>query len=138
MHASRANPGAHALRLALGAMWGSHALLKVFVFTLPGTAAFFESKGIPGLLAYPVVAAELAGALALLLGLYARQVAMLLVPILIVATWTHLPNGWVFTAPGGGWEYPLFLIVASFAVWSTDDSGAGLRTSKRFVPEFRA
>jgi putative oxidoreductase len=25
----------------------------------------------------------------------------------------HLPNGWVFSAPNGGWEYPAFLIVAS-------------------------
>jgi putative oxidoreductase len=25
----------------------------------------------------------------------------------------HLPNGWVFSAPNGGWEYPAFLMVAS-------------------------
>ncbi len=25
----------------------------------------------------------------------------------------HVPNGWVFSAQGGGWEYPLFLIAAS-------------------------
>jgi putative oxidoreductase len=24
----------------------------------------------------------------------------------------HAGNGWVFSAPSGGWEYPVFLIVA--------------------------
>ena len=47
------------LRLGLGTMWISHALLKVFVFTLPGTVAFFESVGFWGPLAYVVIAAEL-------------------------------------------------------------------------------
>ncbi len=125
------------LRLALAAMWLSHALLKIFVFTLPGTAAFFESKGIPGVLAYPVVAAEIAGGLAILSGLYARQVALLLVPILAVALWTHVPNGWVFTATGGGWEYPLFLIVVSIALWLSGDGDYALRRSPAFTLEGR-
>jgi hypothetical protein len=28
------------------------------------------------------------------------------------AWFVHLPNGWMFTAPNGGWEYPAFLIFA--------------------------
>jgi len=39
----------------------------------------------------------------------------LLVPILAGATWVHAGNGWVFNAPNGGWEYPVFLISASLA-----------------------
>lgn len=35
-------------------MWIAHALLKLFVFTLPGTAQFFTSNGFPGFLAYRV------------------------------------------------------------------------------------
>ena len=35
------------LRIALGAMFIAHALLKVFVFTLPGTVQFFQSLGLP-------------------------------------------------------------------------------------------
>jgi putative oxidoreductase len=27
----------------------------------------------------------------------------------------HGANGWVFSNPGGGWEYPAFLIAASLA-----------------------
>jgi putative oxidoreductase len=117
------------LRLALGAMWISHALLKLIVYTLPGTAAFFESKGIPGLLAYPVFTAELIGGVLILAGVYARQVALVLVPILLGALVTHFPNGWVFTAPGGGFEYPLFLVAMSFVLWLSDDGAFALRSS---------
>ena len=119
------------LRFALGGMWISHALLKVLVFTLPGAAAFFESKGIPGGFVYPVVAAELLGGLAIIAGVYARQVALLLLPILVGALVVHLPNGWVFTAEGGGWEYPLFLIAMSFVLWLSDDGAFAVRRTTR-------
>jgi len=101
------------LRVALASMWISHALLKIVVFTLPGTAQFFTSVGLPGVLAYPVVAAELAGGTAILLGVYGRVASLLLLPILLTAAWVHLPNGWVFSSTGGGWEYPVFLVIAS-------------------------
>jgi putative oxidoreductase len=114
-------------------MWTSHALLKLLVFTLPGTAQFFTSVGIPGALAYPVFSAELAGGIALLLGLYARQVALALVPIMAVAAWVHLPNGWVFSSAGGGWEYPVFLVVASVALWLLGDGAFTLRRSPRLA-----
>lgn len=107
--------GAAVLRVALGAMWIAHALLKLVVYTLPGAARFFETVGLPGVLVYPVVAAELAGGVAILLGLHGRWVSLALLPILAVASWVHLPNGWVFTAPSGGWEYPAFLLAASIA-----------------------
>jgi putative oxidoreductase len=122
------------LRISLGSMWIAHALLKLFVFTLPGTAAYFDSIGLPGLLAYPVFAAELLGGIALVLGWYARQAALALVPVMAVATWVHVPNGWVHTSPGGGWEYPLFLIAASLALWLSGDGAFSLRRSSRFVP----
>jgi len=122
------------LRLSLGVMWISHALLKWFVFTLPGTAQFFASVGYPGFLAYPVFAAELLGGLALVLGIYARQVALALVPIMAAAAWVHLPNGWVFTSPNGGWEYPVFLIVASVALWLLGDGALAVRRSPVLVP----
>ncbi len=101
------------LRLALGVMYLSHALLKALVFTLPGTAAFFASQGFPGWTAYVVVAAELLAGIALILGFQVRLVALAGIPILAGALLVHLPNGWVFSAPNGGWEYPAFLIVAS-------------------------
>ncbi|MFN9480718.1 MAG: DoxX family protein [Betaproteobacteria bacterium] len=107
--------GIFALRIALGTMFIAHALLKLLVFTLPGTAQFFESLGLPGALAYVVFAAELGGGTLLVLGLGTRWVAAALVPVLLGAVWAHAGNGWLFSAPNGGWEYPLFLAVAALA-----------------------
>lgn len=104
------------LRVTLGAIYIAHSLyLKLIVFTLPGTAQFFESIGLPAMLAYVVFAVEAVGGIALLLGFRTRQVAMALVPVAMGATWAHFSSGWLFTNPGGGWEYPLFLAVATFA-----------------------
>jgi putative oxidoreductase len=126
--------GAALLRLSLGVMWLAHALLKLLVFTLPGTAAYFESIGFAGWMAYPVFLAELSGGLALIFGIYARQAALLLVPVMAVAASVHIPNGWVHTSVGGGWEYPVFLIFASIAVWLIGDGSFALRRSIRFTP----
>ena len=113
---ARAAPyAAFTLRLALGAMFIAHALLKVFVFTLPGTVQFFESIGLPGMLAYVTIGAELVGGVMLILGIGTPWVAALLIPVLLGATWAHASNGWLFTAPNGGWEYPAFLTVAALA-----------------------
>lgn len=101
------------LRLSLGLMFVAHALLKLFVFTLPGTAQFFQSLGLPGLLGYAVFAAELIGGVLLIAGVGSRWVAAALVPVLLGATWAHAGNGWVFSAPNGGWEYPAFLAAAA-------------------------
>jgi len=126
--------GATLLRASLGTMWITHALLKWLVFTLAGAAQYFASVGYPSFLAYPVVGAELLGGVALILGIYARQVSLLLVPILAAATLVHVPNGWVFTNQGGGWEYPVFLILASVALWLIGDGAFALLRSSRFVP----
>jgi putative oxidoreductase len=102
------------LRVTLGTMFIAHSLvLKHFTYTLPGTAQFFESIGLPGALAYLTFWAELLGGIALVAGFATRWVALALIPILIGATWVHLGNGWVFSAANGGWEYPVFLIAVS-------------------------
>lgn len=105
------------LRISLGVMFLAHSVyLKAFVFTLPGTAQFFQSIGLPGLFAYLVFAAEAVGGILLIVGYRTRLVALLLVPVLLGATWVHWPNGWLFTAPNGGWEYPVFLAAASLVM----------------------
>lgn len=103
--------GAFVLRLALGVMFIAHAALNIFVFTLPGTAAFFAAQGFPGWTAYPVVAGELVAGVLLIAGVQVRIVSLATLPILIGALAVHLPNGWVFSNPNGGFEYPAFLIV---------------------------
>jgi putative oxidoreductase len=129
--------GIMVLRVSLGLMWIAHALLKLLVFTLPGTAQYFVSIGFAGVLAYPVFAVELLGGIALLLGIYARQAALALVPVMAVAAWVHMPNGWVHTSSGGGWEYPVFLIAASIALWLLGDGAAAIKRSPLLVPQFR-
>ena len=121
------------LRLALGVMFIAHALLKVVVFTVPGTVQFFESVGLPGVLAYVTIAAELGGGVLLLSGLGARWVALAMVPLLLGAAWVHVPNGWVFNAQGGGWEYPAFLAVAAVVQFLLGD-GAYALSARRALP----
>jgi putative oxidoreductase len=101
------------LRISLGTMFIAHALLKYAVFTLPGTAKFFESLGLPGPLAYATFFAELIGGALILAGVGTRYVSAALVPVLLGALWVHAGNGWLFTAPNGGWEYPAFLAAAA-------------------------
>ena len=132
MNTQTAPYGAFLLRVSLGVMFVAHGLiLKYFTFTLGGTAQFFESIGYPGFLAYVVFAAETLGGLALIVGFQTRLVSFALIPILIGATMVHLPNGWVFSAEGGGWEYPVFLIVAT-AVQGLLGGGAFAITKREF------
>jgi len=109
--------GATLLRVALGIMFIAHSVvLKYFTFTLAGTAQYFVSIGLPAFLAYVVFALEAVGGVLLVLGIRTRWVALGLVPVLLGAAWVHVGNGWVFNAPNGGWEYPVFLIVISLVV----------------------
>lgn len=113
MTTNQSNLAAFILRISLGIMFLAHGLLKVMVFTLPGTVGFFESVGFPGWMAYLVVAAEIGGGVLLLLGIETRKIAIALIPILIGAAYVHMGNGWLFTSKNGGWEYPVFLIAAT-------------------------
>ena len=108
--------GAFVLRLSLGLAALSHGLTKLLVFTPAGTVAFFGTLGYPAWLAWAVMLVETLGGVALLLGFYARIVALAQVPILLGAVAVHFPNGWMFASPNGGWEYPLFWAAALVAL----------------------
>ncbi|TLU72793.1 DoxX family protein [Lichenicoccus roseus] len=100
------------LRLSMGILFLAHFGLKFFVFTPAGTAHFFASLGLPPVLAYVVMAWELAGAVALILGVWTRLVALALIPDLLGAILTvHGRAGFFFNDANGGWEYPAFWIV---------------------------
>ncbi|MBP2300097.1 DoxX family protein [Azospirillum picis] len=104
-----ASYAAFLLRVGLGLLFLAHGLvLKVLTFTVSGTVGYFESIGYPGVFAYLVILGEIGGGLLLVAGVYTRWIALALLPILIGATLQHAGNGWVFNAPGGGWEFPLF------------------------------
>jgi putative oxidoreductase len=120
------------LRVALGIMYLAHSLvLKLSTYGLGGTAAFFIGVGLPGWLAYVTFAAEVVGGVLLILGVQTRWVVLALSPALFGAIiWVHAGNGWVFTAPNGGWEYPAFLIVASVVQFLLGDGAYALGSSK--------
>lgn len=125
------------LRVSLGIMFLAHGLLKIVVFTIPGTVQFFESVGFPGALAYVTIVAELVAGVLLIAGFATRWVALATVPLLLGAAWVHLPNGWVFSAQGGGWEYPVFLAVAAVVQFLLGD-GAWSVSARRAVAQPRA
>lgn len=105
------------LRVAYGMILFAHGyLLKVETFTIAGTVGFFESVGLPAIAAYLVIFGEIAGGLALISGLLTRVVAWLSLPIVAGATWMHLNNGWLFSAEGGGWEFPALLTVIAVVI----------------------
>lgn len=119
--------GALTLRVALGAMFIAHALLKALVFTMPGFAGFLGSVGYPAALAWPIFLAELLGGIAILVGFYGRFASLALLPVLLGATLIHAPNGWLFTASNGGWEYPAFLAAAAIAHALIGDGALAVR-----------
>ena len=110
------NHGALISRVGLGIVLLAHSVyLKAVVYTLPGTASFFASIGLPGALAYLVFAVETVAGVALIVGYKVRLASLAVVPVLLGASWVHLANGWLFTNEGGGWEYPLFLAAVAVA-----------------------
>lgn len=110
---SNADLAATILRVSMGILFLAHAWLKLAIFTPAGTAGFFESLGFPGFLAYVVIAAELFGGIALILGVWSRWVSLALVPVLLGSIYApHGAAGFFFSNEGGGWEFPAFWAIA--------------------------
>ena len=106
-------------------------MLKILVFTIPGTVAYFASLGLPSTIAYLTILGETAIGLVLIFGIQTRLASMLTVPILLGATLVHIENGWLFTAEGGGWEFPASLTVIAVAIALM---GPGSRFQIKFNP----
>lgn len=120
--------GALLLRVVLGALFLVHDGLKLFVFTPAGTAGFFAKLGLPGELAYLVMLVEGVGGIALILGFYPRLVALALCSVLLgTIVFVHAANGFFFSNPNGGWEYPAFWIIALVVLAMVGDGAFALR-----------
>ncbi len=116
--------GALLLRLALGALFLAHGLLKLLVHKPAGTAAYFRSLGLPGFIGYLTMAAELGGGTFLILGIATSLIALALIPLILGTIYmVHGSKGWMFANEGGGWEFPAFWVVA-LAVQALLGSGA--------------
>ena len=129
--------GISLLRIHFGIILLAHGWLKVYVFSIAGTVGYFSSIGLPPIIAYLVIFGELAGGLALILGIQTRLAAALAVPIVFGAAVMNGGNGWLHSASGGGWEYAasLTVIAVSLAIMG---SGQYLRINinplNRFLP----
>ena len=108
---SNTDLAALALRLSSGVLFLAHGWMKVTLFTIPGTVAFFEGLGLPGFFAYLTILGELGGGLLLIAGVAVRLVSVPLIAILLGSVWAHAGFGWTFSNEGGGWEFPLFWAV---------------------------
>src|ERR1700689_269321 len=107
--------GLFLLRVAVGIDWIVHALLKTWR-GMNTHEALLAKNGITPLLAWPTFSVELIGGCASLLGWYTRQWAAFLLIFLAVVVWIKWPVGWLYSNPGGGWEYPLFWLMAQAAL----------------------
>ncbi len=128
---TNADLAATILRVSTGILFLAHAGLKIFIFTPAGTAGYFASLGLPGPLAYLVMAAELFGGIALILGVYTRWVSLALVPILLGSIYTpHGAAGFIFSNEGGGWEFPAFWAVTLIVQALLGDGAYALKRSR--------
>jgi putative oxidoreductase len=104
-------------RVALGIVLLAHGyIVKIITFTIAGTVGYFESIGFPAIVAYLVSSGKIFDGLALLIGTFTRIAAWLSIPILLGVTWMHLGNNWIFSAEGGGWEFPVLLVILAVSV----------------------
>lgn len=123
--------GLSLLRIHFGVILLAHGWLKISVFTIAGTVGYFASLGLPSIVAYLTIFGEIAAGLALIAGIQTRLASILSVPILLGATFVHLGNGWLFSAEGGGWEFPASLTVIAIAIALM---GSGNRLQAKFNP----
>ena len=120
------------LRVSLGLLFLAHVALKFFVFTIPGFVGFFASLGLPAVLAYAVLALELLGAVALILGVYAPWVAIpLAIEMLGTIVLVHGANGWMAAAKGGGWEFPALWTAGLVALALMNDTAYAIVPVRR-------
>jgi putative oxidoreductase len=120
-------------RAGIGAVMLAHGLNHIYGGgKIAGTGRWFESLGMrPGVLhAWLASLSEVAGGVALILGLLTPLGASAVIGTMVVAWITnHRGNGFFIFRPGEGWEYVMTLTLAGFALailgpgeWSLDEA----------------
>lgn len=107
------------VRAVLGVAFILHGAQKVFgVLGGSGLAKFTSyvgGMGFPAWMGYAAAYFELLGGLMILLGIFPRLGALLVIPVMLVAiVKVHWVNGYFIQ--NGGYEYALCLLVLSLAV----------------------
>lgn len=108
------------IRITVGGQLLVHGIVKLMG---AGVAAFaagsLARRGIePALpLAYVIFFNETVGAVCLILGLFTRVIAAIIaVEFFLITFVVHFHNGYSFSSPGGGWEYPFMWGLIIFAI----------------------
>ena len=108
------------LRLVLGVTFFIHGLVK-FQGGIENIVGWFDSIGLPGVLAYGVAVVEMVGGLALILGLGSRIVSGLFVVLMLGATVkVKLAGGFLGNGQGAGWELDLALLAIALFIAIND------------------
>jgi putative oxidoreductase len=119
------------LRAVVGSVFLMHGYLKAFTMGLAGTTGMFEHLGIPlpQVSAVVVIAVELLGGAALILGLFTRwAAAALAIDMAVVVLVVKLPGG--FFAPQGV-EFELTLLGAALTLALVGAGGVSLDAARR-------
>ncbi|HYM02359.1 MAG TPA: DoxX family protein [Stellaceae bacterium] len=97
---------AFVLRISLAYFFAAHLYVKFAILGVDAWWSSLEKAGYAAWVPYYTVAAEFAGAILLLLGIYSRYVALLALPVLIAVTrhWAIRKGLWFVD---GGAEFPL-------------------------------
>jgi putative oxidoreductase len=107
------------IRLTIGGVLLVHGTEKVMHIGIPKFAAGLAARGIEPatLFAYVVFFNETVGAVFIMAGFLTRIVGpMIAIEFIIITFVAHFPNGFAWTSPHGGWEYPLLWGLVFFAV----------------------
>jgi putative oxidoreductase len=121
------------IRFGAGAIFMYHGYAKLFLGFAPVVAKnTLTPMGfpIPEVLAYGLGILELFGGAALALGLLTRPIALLFaIEMIFVVIW-HFPNGYFFSAPRGGYSFPLIMLLIYVAIFFR---GAGRCSLDRMI-----
>ena len=118
----KAEYGSFILRLAVGLIMLVQGISKVS--NLEPVVGWFSSLGVPPIITYIVSFGELIGGVALILGLYTRLAALLLIPIMLGAVYFIMTGA----IQGGIWYYPALVVAVCIVLYL---QGSGVAALKR-------
>jgi len=108
------------IRFGAGTVFMYHGYAKLFSGFAPVVAKnILTPMGfpIPDVLAYGLGVLELFGGAALALGLLVRPIALMFAIQMIFVVMWHFPKGYFFTSAGGGYEFPLLMLLIYVAIF---------------------
>ncbi len=123
------------VRIIAGVIFIAHGYMKFFVMGMPGTTGFFSQVGVPApaIMAPFVATLEVAGGIALVIGLLTRLAALgLAFNMLVAIMLVRLKGG--FFAPNGA-EFEILLCVACVALVV---AGAGALSADEAIAQRRS